>query len=429
MRANPTPVGPGRSPGTAQSPPALDRLSPEAELVVRCATTRRPRDGDGRIAAVVAADPDWERVVEIACANGVGPLVSRQFDAREIDLPGEARSALRRSSRRTSMRGLRLADELRSIVDDLDQAGIRALPFKGPTLAIASYGDLALRPFRDLDLLVPRADLTSAVDRLQSRGYEWTVDAPRLDDAVVLGGPFTRPLAAEFRLHRGPVTVELRPRVGAPSRPFDVATEALWGRRDHVAMAGRTVPALSPEDRLLVLAYHGVKHRWDRLKWVCDVAETTRAADGLEWGTLLERARASGARRRLSVALVLADALFETDVPSRVLREARSDPRAVALADEAVDAFSSDPLDTPEMRAPVRYNALASDSAAAAAATVLCAPWFHPTLAEYRLRPLPGALHPLYYPLRPVRAAAVLAGSAVEGLRDRLPWTSSSREG
>ena len=426
MTANSASVRPGRSPGADRSPPALDRLSPEAELVVRCATTR-PAGRDGRVDGLVAVGPDWEQVVEVASANGVAPLVLRQLDARALDLPEEARSSLRRSSRQTSIRAMHLADELRTILDDLDHAGVSALPFKGPTLALASYGDLALRPFRDLDLLVPRAGLSRAVDRLQSLGYEWTVDAPRLDDSAVLGGPFTRPLAAEFRLHRGPATVELRPRVGSPSRPLDLAFEGLWERRETVRLAEHPVPALSPEDRLLVLAYHGVKHRWDRLKWICDVAETTRAADGLEWGTLLERARASGARRKLCVALALADALFDAAVPAWVLLEARSDPRAVALADEAVEAFSTDPLDTPEMRAPVRYNALACDSTLAAMGTVLRAPWFHPSLAEYRLRPLRGVLHPLYYPLRPVRASAVLASSAVGGLRDRLHWPSSSR--
>ena len=48
-----------------------------------------------------------------------------------------------------------LAKKLLEILALLDREGVRAIPFKGPTLAVKAYGDLTLRPFSDLDIFVP----------------------------------------------------------------------------------------------------------------------------------------------------------------------------------------------------------------------------------------------------------------------------------
>ena len=44
------------------------------------------------------------------------------------------------------------------VLDLAEQHGVRVLPFKGPTLAVLLYGELALRPTGDVDVLVSAAD-------------------------------------------------------------------------------------------------------------------------------------------------------------------------------------------------------------------------------------------------------------------------------
>jgi len=55
----------------------------------------------------------------------------------------------------------------------LESNGILAIPFKGPVLASSLYGNLALRTFSDLDILVVKKDIMKAKDVLLSSGLRW----------------------------------------------------------------------------------------------------------------------------------------------------------------------------------------------------------------------------------------------------------------
>jgi hypothetical protein len=44
------------------------------------------------------------------------------------------------------------------------------VPFKGPALAVQAYGDLSLRQYDDLDLLIHEADVPRAYQLLIANG-------------------------------------------------------------------------------------------------------------------------------------------------------------------------------------------------------------------------------------------------------------------
>ena len=56
--------------------------------------------------------------------------------------------------------------------------GIPAIPFKGPTLASAAYGGLALRESGDLDILVRAEDAVRAKDMLVSSEFRLDLKRP-----------------------------------------------------------------------------------------------------------------------------------------------------------------------------------------------------------------------------------------------------------
>ncbi|MEK7856765.1 MAG: nucleotidyltransferase family protein, partial [Acidobacteriota bacterium] len=45
------------------------------------------------------------------------------------------------------------------------------LPFKGPLLALQAYGDISMRRFGDLDVLVKPKHFKAAVDLLSANGF------------------------------------------------------------------------------------------------------------------------------------------------------------------------------------------------------------------------------------------------------------------
>ena len=57
------------------------------------------------------------------------------------------------------------------ILGFLDSHGIPAVPYKGPALAVRLYGDLSLRGFSDLDIVIWERDALRARHLLIDRGY------------------------------------------------------------------------------------------------------------------------------------------------------------------------------------------------------------------------------------------------------------------
>ena len=69
-------------------------------------------------------------------------------------MPADAREELEGRAQANRLRDLELTGELARLLDRFRRDGIAAVPYKGPVLAAQAYGDVALREFVDLDILV-----------------------------------------------------------------------------------------------------------------------------------------------------------------------------------------------------------------------------------------------------------------------------------
>jgi hypothetical protein len=147
-------------------------LSPERELILRCATTTLDDERADRIKALLETELDWDCLLKEAEQHGITPLL---YSNLEATFPGAVPEpfihTLRDCFRKNLISNLLLTSEMCNVINLLESHGISAIPFKGPTLATAAYGDLALREFRDIDLLVRKEDVLKAKAILTARGY------------------------------------------------------------------------------------------------------------------------------------------------------------------------------------------------------------------------------------------------------------------
>lgn len=290
----------------------------EHELVLRCATSAPSETRLARIRDLVEAGVDWAEAVTFATRHWTVPLLYWCLDAAAPGgYPSPVRATLRQAFRTNACNSLRLAAELVRLTAALEAGSISATAWKGPALAAAAYGNLALRTFADLDILVQVGDVGRAGAILATLGYR---AARRLPDV------------REWSFQRvdGTVTVELHWAI-APWQ-FAVPIVLAGLRREPVAIGDHEVAHLAPEDLLLTLCVHGSKHRWNRIQWIADVAELLRTRPGLDWQRLLDLAEGSGTRRMLWTGLRLAHDLLEAAVPEAVAREIEADPIARRLA-------------------------------------------------------------------------------------------------
>lgn len=378
---------------------------PEAELLLRCARTTRSPEAADRIRALLREGMDWEYLLRTAHRHGMAPLLCWHLDAICPEaVPKNAIDSLQSHFRSNSLRNLFLTGELLRLLNVFEAHGIPAVPYKGPALAASIYGNLALRQFYDLDILVHRHDVPKAKEALASVGYQARYRLTSAQEAAFLRSECEHP----FMRVDGKSIVELHWGV-AEKHFFPLDTERLWGRLNRIPLGGGTILNLSPEDMLLILCVHGSRHAWERLEWICDVAELVRVCQDIEWERVMAQASALGGERMLFLGLLLASDLLGAALPERVSQRVRADPTLKALAGrireqlfretkrpagilegyEGAPAFHTLHLKLRErLRDKIRYFVLK-------AVTLRGEDW--------KLVPLPAFLFPFYYVLRPIR--------------------------
>ena len=106
----------------------------------------------------------------------MSPIVAHALLRHAGDLlPEQVITSWKDEVRDITRQNLIWLQEWQQLLQLLDEAAIPVISFKGPALALTAYGNLTLREFHDLDLLVHPADVVRAKDILQRAGYTlWT---------------------------------------------------------------------------------------------------------------------------------------------------------------------------------------------------------------------------------------------------------------
>lgn len=303
----------------------------EHELLLQCARTRVCEDDARRVRALARAGLDWDYLVGLARRHTVLPLLQRQLEAHAGDAaPFDVRRTLGEKFRANAARNLLLAGELVRITRRLEALGVGALAYKGPALAASAYGDLTLRRFLDLDIIVRRRDVPRARALLRSLGFGATGGLSPSQEDVLLRSQHNLALARDG----GRLTVELHWDVAQRRFAAVPLTESVWARAVAVRVGGGEVKSLAPEDLLVALCVHGAKHFWERLAWVCDVAELLGSNPNLDWQLVGALARDSRVERMLMLGLDLASGLLGAPLPEELRRRARADAAASRLSVE-----------------------------------------------------------------------------------------------
>lgn len=205
------------------------------------------------------------------------------------------RSALRRRAQRFAAATISQALALGEVLEALDHCGIPVVVMRGLGTIESIYGDPSLRPFEDHDLLVPPESRKAARGALLRLGFDEKTPTLFRRGGVIVD------------LHTDPLGAGRRPTRQAA---FPVSVRDLFERATPGRVAGAPALVLEPEDDLLLLAIHLVKHSFDRLIRIADLSHFVFHKRGvLDWNVLGRRAESCGAARLLTWALEAAGIL------------------------------------------------------------------------------------------------------------------------
>jgi len=343
----------------------------------------------------------WDVLLEQAEFHNVEPLICAKLLEFRASLPSNVDKDLERRFATNAQRSLRLTRELTRILACLENHSVDAIPYKGPALAQAIYGDVAMRQFSDLDILIRASDFDRAGEAVRELGYEPSTKLRAPVERAWLKTGYER----GFDGPQGKNLLELQWRAAPQFYAVGIDVEDWFRRATHISLGERKVRALAPEDLLLALCVHASKHAWMRLGWICDIGGVARA-QRIDYDVVRERAAALGDLRIIEVSLEMAHRLLGRAVPPEFERKVDGGVQGLCERVTRIVARGTD-YETESLeyfRLMLALRERASDR------------WRFgwrllstPSVGEWEAVALPGALFPLYRVVRLWRVGKRLA--------------------
>ncbi|PLK27382.1 nucleotidyltransferase family protein [Novosphingobium sp. TH158] len=255
--------------------------------------TRQLARLDGEALAIVSA---------ITAQHRLGPLL-HHLHAANGRVPEPLAESWRAAYRASAIAAMACRAELDRTCSVLEAAGMRPIALKGAWLAWQAYPDPALRPMRDIDLLLAPHEVAAAQDLLVAQGYVADPAELSLEDMLRLDKHLpglTSPRGVRVELHHRLWEVDGRMDHRAPR---DIAGD------DPVVRTMRVgeLRFLAPQDTLAHLIIHAVyDHRLDCGPLLfADIAWLLHASP-IDWAEFWHRAEQEGWQRGARLVLELA---------------------------------------------------------------------------------------------------------------------------
>jgi len=371
------------------------------DQVLLCIARRRldPEPAE-RLRELLQKTLDWDYLLAMAERHCLIPLLHFHLTAPAASpISPDVMSRLQDASYENTRSSLSLTGELIKVFEFLGANGIRAIPFKGPTLAMRAYGDVGLRQFGDLDVLVPKRDVPQVKRLLVRRGFSPTPALNSAQQAALLKFD----CAYNFDNGQG-VVLDVHWSLVERHSSFAFDPGPFWDRLETVTMGGKELLTLSTEDLLLVLCLHGFTHVWERLGWICDVASLIDQQNNIDWRRVLETANKLGLRRILMLGLLLAGDLLDASIPAEMRQAAGAEAVVKRLAHQVQENLFVERRPLPGLFEGailnLRMRERKRDRIGSCLRLILT-----PRSYDWMSLSLPESLFFLYYLLRPVRLA------------------------
>jgi hypothetical protein len=378
----------------------MTHARPEIELLLGCARRSVDEAQAFRIKELLREPLDWTYLLRMAHRHKLVPLLYRHLQSiHAAGVPAEHLAYLRDGFISNTARNHSLTIELLRILKTFAAHEIPALAYKGPALAVQAYGQLALRSFSDLDILIRVRDFEQARELL--------IDACAYQPDLTLSAAQETALRSSecdevFSNCETETTVELHWAVTPPFFSFSLSTERLLERSIEIELAGARVRVPAAEDLLLLLCVHGTKECWGQLELTSALAELVRSCTELDWSQVASLARQTRSERMLWLGLCLAHDLLDLPVPDEISAQMAADTQTQRLAAEVRGRLFADEDYSPSVIGSTLFRLRARERYADRLRYCLRRA-VTPTYQDCGIIALPPSLSALYYVLRPVR--------------------------
>jgi hypothetical protein len=375
---------------------------PEFKLLVCLARTRLAPSDKSQAHSLMRDGIDWNHFLALAWKQGLMPLSNKHLLEAFADcVPANHLKKVREDFHQNSARCVLLASELCSVLEEFERRGIAAIAYKGPALAAQLYGDLKLRTFVDLDVLIAPADVNRAGEALVMLGYQPHLQLSQAQEAMLFRSECDRVYLKDGNR----ILLELHWAVVPPFFSLRLKTEDILAGSVRVELCGN-IRVPTSEMLMLLLCVNGNKDLWCVLERVCALNELVVAHPELNWKEVERISRVAGALRIVLVGLNLARKLFGMALPHKIIGLIDRDRSVADLTSLALLRLTKDRTDEPGLWETTRFRIRAIErrrDKLRYCALRFLTPSFHDCVPA-----LPPSFRFVYYGLRPLRLLRIL---------------------
>jgi|GEM_PF-613880 len=230
-------------------------LTPEEKLILLTADIQPEVAVLNQMDDLIPHVSHWETFAKMAIDRAAAPLFVEKLPQLNHagQIPETVLYKLKQASLQTLSRNMLLTEHFRRIILTLSDAGIPVIALKGSMLSDWLYGNINLRQFSDLDLLVPPEKGQEAVSCLKRIGYQ--------SNYPVLSNFISTTDMVHFQpMVKNGVSVEIHICLHSKAEDYHVNLPEMWRQAVKLQLHGVDVMGLCPEDLLLHLCIHLDKH-------------------------------------------------------------------------------------------------------------------------------------------------------------------------
>jgi hypothetical protein len=289
-------------------------MSIETTLLALLTTRQRvPAD-----ACAAWTEEDWARALAMLAQHRLEPMLHWRLahERAHVGVPDGVREQLKAAFAKATLRWLAIQGDLVKVHRLMADAGVAHIVLKGPFLAQHAYPHPALRPMRDLDVLVPQPEALFVFDLLVAGGCRRSPRFPGDPASFLEGRKHLPPVLAPS----GRLLIELHARLTKRSEADQAAAalldeQAIWQRRVNLPLAGSALDFMAPTDLLLHMIVHAAyEHRFDNGPLVLSDIAYLVERHAIDWPLL--RAMAERGRWLRGARLLLRMTAAAFDLPA-----------------------------------------------------------------------------------------------------------------
>ncbi len=311
----------------------------EDRLLLYCCRKDTDRKNRNKIIEIQRRSLDWECFLRKARENGIAAVVYSKLNEIKKDcthIPSFIFKKLKRIYYLNATQNSLIYEELGKVLKIFFNAGLQVIVLKGAVLAEKIYGNLALRPMMDVDLLAKKEDLFCLDEQMKILGYRPSDIS--VEDIDFSSGYLTTldyrslsPNSPSFHVHWHFVNSTI------PNESYikSIKIEDIWRDAEKTKIANVETMAMAPHHLLIHLSEHALRvtHSLSKLSFFCDINEAVNSyQERLDWDRLIKETLKFNLNRMVYISLYFASRFLETKIPEYVLLKLR--PEHLSLGEK-----------------------------------------------------------------------------------------------